>query len=66
MTSTSGGSVLTTIGDIMPKKDPLLEELEERISEGPVVLTPDEEFRERLKEKVKEVERRQLELNAQQ
>ena len=26
--------VLTTIGDIMPKKDPLLEELEERISEG--------------------------------
>ena len=51
MTSTSGGSVLTTIGDIMPKKDPLLEELEERISEGPVVFTPDEEFLERLKEK---------------
>lgn len=51
MTSTSGGSVLTTIGDIMPNKDPLLEELEERISEGPVVFTPDEEFLERLKEK---------------
>ena len=33
------------------KKDPLLEELEERISEGPVVFTPDEEFLERLKEK---------------
>ena len=44
-------AVLTTIGDIMPKKDPLLEELEERISEGPVVFTPDEEFLERLKEK---------------
>ncbi|AGH07587.1 hypothetical protein CYVG_00143 [Cyanophage S-SSM6a] len=35
----------------MPNKDPLLEELEERISEGPVVFTPDEEFLERLKEK---------------
>ena len=33
------------------EKDPLLEELEERIAEGPVVFTPDEEFLERLKEK---------------
>ena len=33
------------------EKDPLLDELEERILEGPVVFTPDEEFLERLKEK---------------
>jgi len=38
------------------ERDPLLEELEERISEGPVVFTPDEEFLERLKEK-KEVQK---------
>tara|TARA_B100000085_G_scaffold81722_1_gene73719 strand:+ start:389 stop:544 length:156 start_codon:yes stop_codon:yes gene_type:complete len=37
------------------EKDPLLEELEERIAEGPVVFTPDEDFIERLKEK-KEVQ----------
>ena len=38
------------------ERDPLLEELEERIAEGPVVFTPDEEFLERLKEK-KEVQK---------
>ena len=26
------------------EKDPLLDELEERIAEGPIVFTPDEEF----------------------
>ena len=26
------------------EKDPLLDELEERIAEGPVIFTPDEEF----------------------
>ena len=35
------------------EKDPLLDELEERILEGPIVFTPDEEFLERLKEKEK-------------
>jgi hypothetical protein len=30
------------------KKDPLLEELEERILEGNVLFTPDEEFLKRL------------------
>jgi len=38
------------------EKDPLLDELEERILEGPIVFTPDEEFLERLKEK-KEVQK---------
>ena len=33
------------------EKDPLLDELEERISEGPIVFTPDEEFLEKLREK---------------
>ena len=33
------------------EKDPLLDELEEIILEGPIVFTPDEEFLERLKEK---------------
>ena len=33
------------------EKDPLLDKLEERILEGPIVFTPDEEFLERLKEK---------------
>ena len=37
------------------EKDPLLDELEERILEGPIVFTPDEEFLERLREK-KEVQ----------
>ena len=32
-----------------PEKDPLLEELEERIYEGPVIFTPDEDFIEKLR-----------------
>ena len=35
----------------MNEKDPLLDELEERIAEGPVVFTPDEEFSRRVEEK---------------
>ena len=35
----------------MNEKDPLLDELEERIAEGPVVFTPDEEFLKRVEEK---------------
>ena len=35
------------------KKDPLLEELEERILEGNVLFTPDEEFLKRVAEKRK-------------
>jgi len=35
------------------KKDPLLEELEERILEGNVIFTPDEEFLKKLDEKKK-------------
>ena len=35
----------------MNEKDPLLDELEERIAEGPVVFTPDEEFLRRVEEK---------------
>ena len=38
-----------------PERDPLLEELEERILEGNVLFTPDEEFLRRVKEKRKEV-----------
>ena len=34
----------------MNEKDPLLDELEERIAEGPVVFTPDEEFLKRVEE----------------
>ena len=37
----------------MKEKDPLLDELEERIAEGPVVLTPDEAFLRRVEEKKK-------------
>ena len=33
------------------EKDPLLDELEERIAEGPVIFTPDEEFLKRVEEK---------------
>ena len=33
------------------EKDPLLDELEERIAEGPVMFTPDEEFLERVAQK---------------
>ena len=36
-------------------KDPLLDELEERIAEGPVMFTPDEEFLRRVAEKRKEI-----------
>ena len=35
------------------KKDPLLEELEERILEGNVIFTPDEEFLKKLDDKKK-------------
>ena len=37
------------------EKDPLLDELEERIAEGPVMFTPDEEFLERAPERRKEI-----------
>ncbi len=37
------------------EKDPLLDELEERIAEGPVMFTPDEEFLRRVAEKRKEI-----------
>ena len=36
-------------------KDPLLDELAERIAEGPIVFTPDEEFLKRVEERRKEV-----------
>ncbi len=36
------------------EKDPLLDELAERIAEGPIVFTPDEEFLRRVAEKEKE------------
>ena len=38
-----------------PERDPLLEELEERILEGNVLFTPDEEFLRRVNEKRKKV-----------
>ena len=38
-----------------PERDPLLEELEERILEGNVLFTPYEEFLSRVNEKRKEV-----------
>ena len=37
------------------QRDPLLEELEERILEGNILFTPDEEFLRRVNEKRKEV-----------
>ena len=37
-----------------PERDPLLEELEERILEGNVLFTPDEEFLKRVAEKRRE------------
>tara|TARA_R100000426_G_C4755462_1_gene85031 strand:+ start:157 stop:294 length:138 start_codon:yes stop_codon:yes gene_type:complete len=37
------------------ERDPLLEELEERILEGNVLFTPDEEFLRRVNEKRKEI-----------
>jgi len=33
------------------QKDPLLDELAERISEGPVIFTPDDEFIKRVEER---------------
>ena len=36
------------------EKDPLLDELEERIAEGPIMFTPDEEFLKRVAERRKE------------
>ena len=38
-----------------PERDPLLEELEERILEGNILFTPDDEFLRRVNEKRKEV-----------
>ena len=35
----------------MNEKDPLLDELEERIAEGPVIFIPDEEFLKRVEER---------------
>ena len=40
------------------EKDPLLDELEERIAEGPVMFTPDEEFLERVAKERKEINER--------
>ena len=37
------------------EKDPLLDELAERIAEGPILFTPDEEFLKRVEERRKEV-----------
>ena len=37
------------------KRDPLLDELIERIAEGPIIFTPDKEFLRRVEEKRKEV-----------
>ena len=38
------------------EKDPLLDELQERIAEGPIVFTPDEEFLRRVAESKKKKE----------
>ncbi len=38
------------------EKDPLLDELAERIAEGPIVFTPDEEFLKRVAEKKAKLE----------
>ena len=35
----------------MNEKDPLLDELEERIAEGPVIFTPDEAFLKKVEER---------------
>ena len=42
-------------------KDPLLDELEERIAEGPVVFTPDEEFLKRVAQRRKEINEKEEE-----
>ena len=36
------------------QKDPLLDELAERILEGPIIFTPDDEFARRVEEKERE------------
>ena len=36
------------------ERDPLLDELQERIAEGPIVFTPDEEFLRRVAEREEE------------
>ena len=36
------------------QKDPLLDELAERILEGPVIFTPDDEFTRRVEERKRE------------
>ena len=36
------------------EKDPLLDDLQERIAEGPIVFTPDEEFLRRVAEREEE------------
>ena len=36
------------------EKDPLLDELQERVAEGPIVFTPDEEFLRRVAEREEE------------
>ena len=36
------------------EKDPLLDELQERIAEGPIVFTPDEEFLRRVADREEE------------
>ena len=41
------------------EKDPLLDELEERIAEGPVMFTPDEEFLKRVAERRKEINKKE-------
>ena len=37
------------------EKDPLLDELAERIAEGPIVFTPDEEILKRVEERRNEI-----------
>ena len=42
-----------TSKELNNQKDPLLDELTERILEGPVIFTPDDEFARRVAEKEK-------------
>ena len=46
----------------MNEKDPLLDELEERIAEGPVIFTPDEEFLKRVEERRNQKNNKQTQL----
>ena len=48
------------------EKDPLLDELEERIAEGPVMFTPDEEFLKRVAERRKEINEKGEDIHDQQ